>query len=157
MTGWTRVALLTLAWIALTGDTSPADALFGFGVSWLSLAFVGQRPSSGFGWRRLPAATRLALFFLWELVVANLKVAAVVLRPGRLLRPGIVAVPLDVTTDVQIALLANLITLTPGTLSVDVSSDRRVLYVHFLQIDDPEAARREVKDGFERRVLEVLA
>jgi multicomponent Na+:H+ antiporter subunit E len=74
------------------------------------------------------------------------------------MRPGIIAIPLDARTDLEITLLANLITLTPGTLSLDVSADRRVLYVHVMYIDndDIEAVRRSIKDGFERRVLEVL-
>jgi multicomponent Na+:H+ antiporter subunit E len=67
-----------------------------------------------------------------------------------------VAIPLDVETDVEITLLANLITLTPGTLSMDISDDRKVLYVHAMYVDDPEALRAEIKNGFERRVLEML-
>ena len=71
-------------------------------------------------------------------------------------RPGIVAVPLDARTDFEIMTLANLISLTPGTLSLDVSEDRRTLYVHAMFIDDPDALRREIKQGMERRVLEAL-
>ena len=59
-------------------------------------------------------------------------------------------------TDLEITLLANLITVTPGSFSLDVSDDRSVLYVHAMYVDDPEALRREIKDGFERRVLELL-
>jgi multicomponent Na+:H+ antiporter subunit E len=69
-------------------------------------------------------------------------------------RPGIVAIPLDVEGDAAIVLLANLITLTPGAFSLDVSGDRRVLFIHTLYADD--AFRREIKEGFERRVIEVL-
>jgi len=72
------------------------------------------------------------------------------------MRPGIVAVPLDAETDAEITLLANLLTLTPGTLSLDVSADRRFLYVHMMYIEDADVARRQIKDGYERRVLEVL-
>jgi multicomponent Na+:H+ antiporter subunit E len=74
------------------------------------------------------------------------------------MRPGVVAIPLDARTDAEITLLANLITLTPGTLSLDVSSDRRMLYIHVMYIDndDLEEVRRKIKAGFERRVLEVL-
>jgi multicomponent Na+:H+ antiporter subunit E len=67
-----------------------------------------------------------------------------------------VAVPLDARTDAEIVLLANLITLTPGTLSLDLSDDRTVLYVHAMYLTDPDELRREIKEGFERRVLEVL-
>lgn len=98
------------------------------------------------------------LFFLWELWVANLRVAFDVLTPPYQMKPGIIAVPLDARTDAEITLLTNLITLTPGTLSLDISTDRRVLYVHTMYIDrgDIDRARRQIKEGFERRVLEVL-
>ena len=72
--------------------------------------------------------------------------------------PGVVAIPLDARTDAEITLLANLITLTPGSVSLDLSEDRRVLYVHAMYIDggDVEAYVRSVKEGLERRVLELL-
>ena len=64
--------------------------------------------------------------------------------------------PLDVKSDAGILLVANLIALTPGTLSLDLSRDRRTLYVHAMFIDDPDALRRELKQGMERRVIEVV-
>jgi multicomponent Na+:H+ antiporter subunit E len=80
------------------------------------------------------------------------------LAPESYVCPGVVAIPLDARTDLEIALLANLITLTPGSVSLDLSEDRQVLYVHAMYIDggDVEAYRRSVKDGLERRVLELL-
>ena len=79
---------------------------------------------------------------------------ALLVLPG----PGVVAIPLDARTDVEITLLANLITLTPGSVSLDLSEDRRVLYVHAMYIvgGDVDAYRRAVKEGLERRVLELL-
>jgi multicomponent Na+:H+ antiporter subunit E len=70
--------------------------------------------------------------------------------------PGIVAVPLDLETDLQITLLATCITLTPGTLSLHVSEDRRTLYVHAMYIDDPDQLVREIKQGFEQRIREII-
>lgn len=98
----------------------------------------------------------LTLFFLWELILANLRVAHDVLTPKHYKRPGVVAIPLDARTNAEITLLACLITLTPGTLSLEVSQDRRVLYVHDMFIDDPDEVRRSIKAGFERRLLEVM-
>jgi multicomponent Na+:H+ antiporter subunit E len=105
--------------------------------------------------RRLTAAIRLATFFLWEIVLANLRVAYDVLTPRHHMRPGIIALPLDVISDVEITLLANLIALTPGSLSLDVSADHKVLYIHAMYIDDVEALQRRIKSSLERRVLEV--
>jgi len=91
-------------------------------------------------------------YFLWELVLANLKMARDVLMPVERLRPGVVAVPLDLKPDWQLTLLSLLITLTPGTRSLDVSTDRKVLFIHAMHVADPDALRREIKAGFERRV-----
>jgi multicomponent Na+:H+ antiporter subunit E len=72
------------------------------------------------------------------------------------MKPGILAIPLDATRDSEILLLAMLINLTPGSVALDVSDDRRVMYVHSMYIDSPEAARAEIKNGFERRVLQLF-
>lgn len=107
--------------------------------------------------RRVHRVAGLAAFFLWELVRANLKLAHDVATPSFHMKPGIVAVPLDATKESEILLLAMLINLTPGSVALDVSPDRRVMYVHVMYIDTPDAARAEIKNGFERRVLDVLA
>lgn len=98
----------------------------------------------------------LAGLFVRELLLSALQVAWLVVQPKPRLRPGIVAYPLTVTTDVQIALLANMVTLTPGTLSVDVSRDRKTLYIHAIDVADREALIGKVAAGFETRVLRVL-
>lgn len=95
-------------------------------------------------------------YFSWELLQANLRVAHDVLTPKNHMKPAVVAIPLDVTTDEEITLLANLISLTPGTLSLEVSDDRKTLYVHAMYVDDLDEFRATIKDGFERRVKELL-
>lgn len=99
---------------------------------------------------------RLGVYFLWQLLLSNIKIAQCVLGPERLMQPGIIAIPLTVKTDLEIFLLANAITLTPGSLTVDVSADHQFLYVHGMQIGDAEAYRRDIKEGFERMILEVF-
>jgi multicomponent Na+:H+ antiporter subunit E len=96
--------------------------------------------------------------FLWELLVSAVRVALIVLQPNvrASLRPAIIAFPLSVKSDVEITLLANLITLTPGTLSVDVSDDRSALYVHVLHLKDRDRLVAEIAGGFERKVREVF-
>ncbi len=95
-------------------------------------------------------------FFLYELVLANLKIAWDIITPRHRMTPGIVAVPLDANTDFEITLLSILITLTPGTLSLDISDDRKLLFVHVMYLDSPESVIKEIKTGFERRILEIL-
>lgn len=100
---------------------------------------------------RIVHALGLAAFFAWELVLANFRVAADVLRGDRI-EPAVVAIPLDVTSDGEILLLSMLINITPGSVTIDLSDDRRILYVHVMHMKTAEETRREIKDGFERRV-----
>ncbi len=151
-----EVVALALAWMALTGDWSVPAAIFSLALGWLLMRFARPLGGEGFLRVRLTRLPGFALFFLKELLVANLKVAATVIAPAGRLRPAIVAVPLAVDRDAEIALLANLITLTPGTLSLDVSPDRRTLYVHAMATGGPDELRQEIKQGFERRILEVF-
>lgn len=148
--------LLALIWCALMGEISLGNLvvgfLLGYLVLWIARPVVGPSRYQA----RVPRVTAFILYFLGQLVAANLRLARNVLTPHERLRPGVVAVPLDARTDAEIVMLANLITLTPGTLSLDVSTDRRVLYIHGVELADPEAFRREIKDGLERRLLEVL-
>ncbi|GLS14432.1 MULTISPECIES: Na+/H+ antiporter subunit E [Hydrogenophaga] len=103
---------------------------------------------------RLPAWLVLAGLFIRELVLSVRDVLQAVLDPRCIRRSGIVAVPLSLRTDTGIALLANLVTLTPGTTSLHVSDDRRWLYVHVMNLGDDTVA--QIQDGFERRVKEAL-
>ena len=148
--------LLALIWEAMTGRTDAANLLLGFalgyGVLWWLRPLLG--PTQYF--RKLPESIRFTFFFLRELIHSNLRVAWDVISPKSRRKPGIIAIPLDARSDIEITFLANLITLTPGTLSLDVSDDRRVLYVHGMFVEDPQRMREQIKNGFERRVLELL-
>lgn len=156
MTAFLANLLLALVWAAMTGNFSLENLVVGFLIGYLVL-FLAQRVfgrSPYFG--RLGRVVRFALFYVYELFKANLRVAADVVTPAHRSRPGIVAIPLDARTDAEITVLANLITMTPGSLSIDVSEDRRVLYVHAIFVQDADEFRRQLKHDFERRVLEML-
>lgn len=148
--------LLALAWTALTGEFTPINLLLGFALGALVLRIAEPVTGRRSYFRKAGQVIGFALFFLWELFISNLRVAYEVATPGLKMKPGVVSIPLDAKTPEEITLLANLITLTPGTLSLDVSADRKVLYIHAMYIDDPEKLRRSIKRGFERRVIEVL-
>jgi multicomponent Na+:H+ antiporter subunit E len=148
---------LAITWAAVTGDVTVVNLLTGFVLGYVVLWVVRRAvgPTSSY-FRKVRQVAGFAVFYVWELVLANLRVAYDVVTPTHHMRPGTLAIPLDAASDVEITLLANLITLTPGTLSLDVSADRRVLYIHAMYIDDVERVRRRIKQGYERRVLEVL-
>jgi multicomponent Na+:H+ antiporter subunit E len=150
--------LLGLAWAALQSEFSLGTLLTGFVLGYLILlALVRGGVLEGSPYvGKVHRVVGLAAFFLWELVRANLRLALDVATPRYHMKPGIVAVPLDATTDAEVLLLAMLINLTPGSVALDVSPDRTMMYVHVMYIDTPDGARAEIKNGFERRVLEVL-
>ncbi len=148
--------LLAIAWGALTGKFYPANLSFGFLLGFLFLWLIFRNQEGQKYFSRLPKIVEFTLFFLSELIKANLRVAKIVLTPRPRIHPGVIAVPLDLETDVEITLLTNLLTLTPGTLSLDVSTDQRMLYVHTIDYSDADAFRAQIKDGFERRVMEIM-
>ncbi|MFS8147463.1 cation:proton antiporter [Rhizobium sp. R635] len=148
--------LLAIAWVAVTGSASLLNLIFGFLLGTLALIIIREPFGSRGYLRRARLVLSLAALFLKELSLSAWKVTLTVLSPDMKLKPGIFAFPLTVTSDFEITLLANLITLTPGTLSVDVSTDRRTLYVHALDCSDPEATRRDIANGFERKIMEAF-
>ncbi len=99
---------------------------------------------------------RYFFIFLRELIVANLDVVKIVLSPKLTMTPGIIAYKMDVHTDAGITLLANSITLTPGTLSVDLSEDRKTLYIHALHIEDADALETSIRNSLEKYSKEIL-
>jgi multicomponent Na+:H+ antiporter subunit E len=157
--------LLTAVWLLLTEDGSLANIFAGLFFSFLIISFSqrvitfdafhhsGRRTSNYY--RRTIRTIVFILYFLKELVAASINVLLSIIDTKRI-RPGIIAVPLDLHSDMQITLLANVITLTPGTLSLDISNDKKVIFVHSIFVKDPDTFRREIKEGFERRILDIV-
>jgi multicomponent Na+:H+ antiporter subunit E len=148
--------LLALVWALLTGVFEPGNLLVGFLFGYLALYLARRSLGHTQYFDKVPEVVSFTLYYLWELVRANLRVAADVLSPVSNLQPRIVGIPLTAHSPAEIVLLSLLIALTPGTLVLDVSTDRRVLYIHALHASDPEAVRREIKDGLERRLLTLM-
>lgn len=148
--------LLAVNWALLTGHFTLENLLSGYVIGFV-LLWILRRAFAGTSYfPKVRKALSFFIAFLWELFRANLSVARTVLLERREdIRPAFIGIPLEARTDAEIALLANLITLTPGTLSLDVSEDRRVLYIHTLDVEDVDALRVEIKRSLERRLLEV--
>lgn len=148
--------LLAFIWAALSGEFTLRGVFIGFVLGFILLRLARRDEEAAAYYRRAGRLATFFPFFLKELVLANLRMARDVVRPRDQLRPGIIGVPLAARTDAEITCLANLITLTPGTLSLDISADRRTLYIHAMSARDPVAVREGIRDGLERRVLEVM-
>jgi multicomponent Na+:H+ antiporter subunit E len=165
-----RLLFLVLIWVSLQGTLSVGNVLLGlvFGGAILRVSaplFDASDPAES---RRLTEGIRplrrlwrvlvLLLVFLRELVVSALQVARYTVQPTLRIRPAIVKYPLDVQTGREITLLANLISLTPGTLSLDVSPDGRSLYVHAMSVetDDGSEIIDDIKGSLEKHVRRAL-
>jgi multicomponent Na+:H+ antiporter subunit E len=129
-----------------------AGFVLGYVVLWVSSPLY---PDTRY-FKKLPKTLNLAAFFFTELVISSLQVAWDVITPGHINRPGIIGVPLTARTDLEIFLVANLLSLTPGTLSVDLSEDKKILFVHVMFLEDIDKTRSDIKNGLERRILEVM-
>jgi len=148
---------LAIIWAALWGSPTLLMVATGYVLGFMTLWFAA--PVFGLNnvyflrsWRIL----RLIMFFLYELVMSSLRVAYDVLTPNDYSTPAILDMPLDVNSDFEILLVTNLISLTPGTLSLDVSADRKTLTFHAMYAEDPDAVIAELKNGMERLVREVF-
>lgn len=147
---------LAVAWASLNGELTLQNLIGGFVVGYLMLAVSGRAIGATPYVSKVILVIRFVVYFFQQLLSANVRVAWEVLTPGHGMQPAIVAIPLTVKSDIEILLLANIITLTPGTLSLDVSVDKTVLYVHTMYVDDVDAFRQEIKQGFEKRILEIF-
>jgi multicomponent Na+:H+ antiporter subunit E len=149
--------LLAFVWATLTADISLSSLAVGFVLGSAAL-WIAQPlfPGNATYFRKGSAVIKLILYFLYELALSSVRVAWDVLTPTNLSNPKIVEVPLDVETDAEILIVTNLISLTPGSLSLDVSEDRKTLYVHAMFADDPEGVCNDIKSGMEKLVKEVF-
>ncbi|MGV1783515.1 MULTISPECIES: Na+/H+ antiporter subunit E [Agrobacterium] len=157
MSRYILLLLFVGVWLAVSGSITPANILFGLIVSALALGLIRHQIPKGGRHRLRPVRVlSLLLLFFKELALSAWKVAVMVTRPKLDVQPGIFAYPLRLTTDFEITLLANLITLTPGTLSVDVSEDKTTLYVHAIDCSNIEAAKNDIRNGFEKKIMEAF-
>jgi multicomponent Na+:H+ antiporter subunit E len=105
---------------------------------------------------KIPKIIMFILFYLKEMVLSNIRVTYDVLTQKHQMKPGVVAIPIKAKSNFEITVLANLISMTPGTLSLDISNDKKVLYIHSMYIDNLNDLKHEISEGIEKRVLEVL-
>jgi len=147
---------LALGWAALCGEVSLKNLVIGFVLGYLVLG-AGRNIVGESTYFLKVRQTFVFLFaFIWALVASAFSVAALVLLPWRTSHPAILEVPLDAESDLEIVFLGNIISLTPGTLTLEVAPDRSALFVHCMDAPDPEQVRREIKEGLERPLLELM-
>ncbi|NOR31454.1 MAG: Na+/H+ antiporter subunit E [Sulfitobacter sp.] len=149
--------LLAIVWCVLVNEIKLGTVVFGFILGLLipiiTAAYWPDRPPVG---RPIKLLSYL-LLVMWDILVANVVVAMIVLfKSNKNMRPQWVVIPLDLRTPEAITMLAGTITLTPGTVSADLSEDGTALLVHALDAEDPAAVRDDIKQRYERRLKEIF-
>ena len=149
-------AILLIIWLMFNNTVAPAHivlgAILGVAIPWLTRAFWPEKLHIS----HPLTALRLTLIVLYDIVLANIAVARLILGPVSALRPAFVQLPLDLQSPYAISALASMITLTPGTVSANLSEDRRTLLVHVLNVDDQEALVAEIKRRYEAPLKEIF-
>ncbi len=149
--------VLTAVWVMLMNEVSLGYIVFGFLlgtiVPLLTAAYWPDRPTI----RRPVRFGLYILLVLWDIVMANITVARIILfLPRSQLRPAWITVPTVLRTPEAITMLAGTITMTPGTVTSDIATDGRSLLVHCLHAPDPDAVRDGIKNRYERRLKEIF-
>ena len=150
--------ILAVVWTLLQNEVSAGMVVFGIIlgilIPWITSVWWPDTPQ-GF---RLGKMMVYSVIVIWDIIVANIQVAWIVLSvPNSKLKPAWIVVPLKLKQPEAITILAGTITLTPGTVSADLSDEGHSLLVHVLHTDDPDGVRDEIKDRYERRLLEIFA
>jgi len=150
--------ILTIVWMLLQNEISAGMIVFGFIlgiiIPWGTSVWWPDTPKSF----RVGKMAIYSLVVIWDIIVANIEVAWIVLTvPSSKLKPAWIVVPLELRQPEAITMLAGTITLTPGTVSADLSSNGRSLLVHVLHTDDPDAVRDDILTRYEARLLEIFA
>lgn len=149
-------AILLLSWLLMVNDFSLGHWLIGAFLGLVLPLLCRNLLLSAPRIRRPGLLLRFVALVLYDIVVANLQVAKLVLGPRSRLQPGFVEIPLELTDDLAITILASVITLTPGTCSADLSADRRTLLVHGMDVPDPQALVADIKARYEAPLKEVF-
>ncbi|MFD1708669.1 Na+/H+ antiporter subunit E [Siminovitchia sediminis] len=147
--------MLAFAWMFYENSMSASTFIIGYFLGLLVVFFMRRFFSTRFYMYRVFAIIQLLFIFIRELVLSNIAVLKVVLQPKMKNNPGIFALETKLTSDWEITLLANLITLTPGTLVVEISDDHRTLYIHAMDIGDVDEAIEDIRGSFEKAIMEV--
>lgn len=156
MTYFVLNILIALAWLGMTAEFTAANFFAGYILGYLAL-WLSPRPlGSGRYFRKVGQSIEFVVFFIKEVTIATARIAYEIVTPTHYMEPAIIAIPLETRSRLQTAILASLITLTPGSFSIEISADEKTLYVHTMYLESPDSFRQEIKDKFEKRVINLL-
>lgn len=149
-------ATLLLIWLLLVNDLSAGHLLLGALLGWGLPLYTARFWPEEVRVRRPLRLLRFIAIVLYDIVVANVTVARLILGPPRNMQPAFVVMPLALRSEMAISVLANTISLTPGTVSAYVSADRRCLVIHSLHTTSPDELLATIRERYEEPLKEIL-
>lgn len=147
--------IIAFVWMFFYSDWSPQRFILGYLIGAVLIGLLNRFWEQDFYLRKIWSVFKLLVLFLKELVVSSFTVIGQVLSPKLNIRPGIFAYETKLKTDWEITVLACLICLTPGTLTMEVSRDKRTLYIHAMDIKDTDSVTSQIRNTFEKAIMEV--
>jgi multicomponent K+:H+ antiporter subunit E len=147
---------LMVLWLLLVNQLSAGHLLLGALLGWAVPLYTARFWPEEVRVRRPLVMVRFTLVVLYDIVVANVTVARLILGPAQRLQPAFLTMPLALRSEVAISLLASTISLTPGTVSAFLSADRRCLIIHSLHATEPEEIIATIRRRYEQPLKEVL-
>lgn len=147
--------IIAVMWMFLSETYTLTSFISGYILGIVLLLLLNRYIPGRFYLDRLLKVIQLILLFIKELIKSNIDIVKLVYTPKPEIEPGIFAYQTELETDWELTLLANLITLTPGTLSVAISNDNSIIYIHAMDIDDINESIQSIKMTFEKAIMEV--
>ncbi|MDC3415598.1 Na+/H+ antiporter subunit E [Aquibacillus salsiterrae] len=147
--------IIAIMWMFLSENYTFSSFISGYIIGILLLLAFQRFIPDNFYMIRVVKVIRLVLLFFKELLLSNIEIVKLVYKPKPSFEPGIFALPTELKSNWEITMLANLITLTPGTLSVAVSDDNSTIFIHAMDLGDVEESIQAIKDTFEKAIMEV--
>lgn len=147
--------IIAVMWMFLTESYTFSAFFSGYIIGILLLLILRRFIPGSFYMKRVFKIVQLILLFIKELILSNIDIVRHVYKPKQNFEPGIFALPTELKSNWEITLLANLISLTPGTLSIAVSDDNSHIYIHAMDVGDSEEAISSIKNTFEKAIMEV--
>src|SRR5690606_7084264 len=149
--------LLTFVWVALTGQLGYTNFVFGYALGFFILWMVNKSVNASTEYfYRVPKIFAFILLFFYDLMKANYEVTKDVITPNYNMKPGIIKYEMEAKTDFEITVLANMIALTPGTVVVDLSKNKKFMYIHVMYLTNKEEYIERLSNRIERKLLEII-
>lgn len=146
---------IAVVWMLLNTSFKASTFIIGYLIGMIAIVIMRRYFKDKLYLYRIWALIKLNLIFFKELLLSNIDVLKIVLRPKMDIKPSVFAYPTELEHDWEITLLSNLITLTPGTLVLHVSDDQRTLYIHAIDVEDVNEEIDSIKNSFEKAIKEV--